>query len=56
MRRAAGRRITLRINPDEVPALRFALDRALSEAHADRAALKALNERMETAEMKGARS
>lgn len=48
--------ITLRVKPDEVPVLRYALDHALSsisEAHPeDRAQIKALIERLE----KGARS
>ena len=52
--------IPFRLNPEEVPVLRFALEHALSaisEAHAeDRAQLKALIERLEAAEKKGARA
>ncbi len=51
--------VLLRVLPEEIPVLRFALDAALSaisEAHAeDRAQLKALIERLEAAQ-KGARS
>ena len=60
IRQAAGQRapksakgVHLRVKPDEIPVLRFALDHALSatsEAHAtDRAQLAALIERLEAA-------
>ncbi len=54
-----AREIPLPVKPEEVAVLRFALDHALSsisEAHAeDRAQLRALIERLEGAEKKGAR-
>jgi len=54
------RMIRLPVEPEEVPVLRFALDHALSsisEAHPeDRAQLKALIERLEAAQQKGARA